>query len=128
MAKLTIVELKTADVFQDMVRVHYKHRHNLPAGQICRVLCNGRSVLLVARGARHNLPNSFAVDLRTRNCLGISSYGQEVEVSFERTRFLDEVCWGLRASEPISRIATRLGVLSVGLGALGVALGAISLF
>lgn len=126
--KLTIVELRTTDVFQDMVRVHQTHRRDVPAGRICRVTRGSNSVLLVARGAPHSQPKSFAVDLRTRNRLGIASYGQQVEVYFERATWLDEIIWGWRASEPISRIATRLGVISLGLGILGAVLGAISLF
>jgi hypothetical protein len=126
--KLKVIELMTADVFQDMVRVHQKHRPNVPAGRICRMTCGQKSVLVVARGARHNRPNSAAIDLRTRNRLGLSSYGQEIEVSFERANSIDEMLWGWSASEPVSRIATRLGVLSLALGVLGTALGVIAVF
>lgn len=128
MPELTIIELKTADVFQDMVRVHRRHRPNVPAGRVCKVTCNGKSVLMVARGARRNQTNTFAVDLRTRNRLGISSYGQQFEVSFRQANWFDEVRWGWHASEPISRIATRLGGISLLLGFLGAVLGGISLF
>lgn len=127
-SKLKIVELRTADVFQDMVRVHHKHRPNVPAGRVCKMSSNGKSVLLVARGARRNQPHSVAVDLRTRNRLGISSYDHEIEVNFEPASWFDEVVWGWHASEPISRIATRLGAISLFLGLLGAVLGAVSLF
>lgn len=123
--RLTIVELRTADVFQDMVRVHQKHRPGVPAGRICRMKCGGKSVLVVARGARHNQLRSAAIDLRTRNLLGLTAYGQEVAVSFEAANLLDEMAWGWHASEPISRVATRLGVVSLALGTLSLLLGVV---
>lgn len=126
-SRLKIIELRTADVFQGMVRVHRKHRRDVPAGRVCKMSCNGKSVLLVARGARRNQPDSVAVDLRTRNRLGISSYDHEVEVDFKPANWLDEVLWGWHASEPISRIATRLGAISLFLGLLGAVLGTVSL-
>ena len=126
--ELKVIELRTADVFQDMVRVHRIHRPAIPAGRIFRVRHVTKSVLLVARGARANQRNTFAIDLKTRQALGIPRYGEDVEVTFSNANPVDELVWGWRASEPVSRIASRLGLLSVVLGAIGAVLGAWSLW
>lgn len=127
MVMLRVIELKTDDVFQDMVRVHQKHRRQIPAGRVCKVRCNGKSITMVARGARRNQTEAFAIDLRSRNRLGISSYGQVVDVEFEQGNWFDELRWGWQASEPISRLAARLGIISLALGLLSLVLGAIPL-
>ena len=121
--KLTVTELKTEDVFLDMARVHQSHRPRISAGQILKVRFGRKSCLLVARGARANQRGSLSIDLKTRRALGIPAYGEEVDLTLSKANAFEDLVWGWRASEPISRIAVRLGLISVLLGLLGVGLG-----
>lgn len=122
--KLNVTELRLSDVFLDMVRVHQSHRPGIPAGKICRVRHGSKSVLLVARGARANQRTSVSVDLKTRKALGISKFGEEADVTFHRATLWDEMVWGWHTSEPATRIAFRLGAISLILGLVGIILGA----
>lgn len=120
---LTVIELTTADVFQDMARVHLKHRQGIPAGSLFRLSHGTCSAMLVARGARANRRGCIAIDLKTRNKLGIGAYNEPVELTLAKANIFDALIWGWHASEPIARIAVRLGVLSLVLGALGLGFG-----
>ena len=128
MPSLKIVELSSADVFEDMVRVHQSHRPEVPAGRILWMKHGRRRRLLAARGSHHNTVGQAAIDLKTRRELRIPRYGEVVEITFEKANWAWSVVWACTASNPIARIAAWLGVVSVMLGLLGVALGVWSLY
>jgi hypothetical protein len=98
--KLKVTELKTEDVFLDIVRVHQSHRPGISAGQILKVRCGEHSRLLVARGARANQRGSLSIDVKTRRGLGIAAYGEEVEVTISKANSFENLMWGWKASEP----------------------------
>jgi hypothetical protein len=124
---LTIVQLESDEFFEDMVRVHHEHRPNIGAGQICKITCGSRSAMAVARGAKSNSRDTIAVSGKTRKSLGISAFNESVTIEISEAGLLDQIIWGCRASDPIARIATQLGLLSLILGMLGVVLGIVSI-
>ena len=128
MASLKIVELSSADVFEDMVRVHQSHRPDIPAGRILWMKHDRYRRLLAARGSHNNVRGQAAIDLKTRRELHIPKYGEVAEITFERASWAWAIVWACSASNPIARIASWLGLVSVALGLLGVALGVLSLW
>lgn len=124
--RLKVVQVDADDTFEDMVRVHKKHRPFSEAGQVVLVSMNGRTIPLVARGAKGNNGLTIGLDSKSRDSLSVTD-GVEYDFTFSKADFLQQLKWAYYASAPMPRIGVRLALLSVVLGAIGFILGLISL-
>ncbi len=114
------------DVFLDMARLHSSHRSRISAGKVLKLSVNGRTKLLVARGAPKNERSVIWLDLKTRKEL-LLEVNKGADFKIEEASFVDNVKWAWNASDPAYRISSRLGVLSFFLGIIGFVLGVLSL-
>jgi len=126
MPKLTVKQLRLSDVFQDMARLELRHRPGSKAGRVIVLAAQGRRARALARGAPGRDPDSIYLDDATRYRLGLSS-GEQVEFEITPGGFWDELMWGWQSTNAVTRIGTRLAVLSVALGVLGLILGIVAL-
>ena len=92
--KLKVRSVRSEDFLQDLIRVHSSNRKGLRAGQLCKVTAHGKHII-----------------------------GEETEFQFNEVTWLEELNWVWRASDPVSRTAGRLGIVSLWLGAIGLLLG-----
>jgi len=125
--ELTVGQIDRDNVFNDVVRVHLDHRRFAKAGKLIVVEHNGRSIRAVARGAPQQDKSRIWLDLRCREKLGLRPNAKGSFV-FRKASWWDEFVWAWHASDAASRIAARIGLVSVGLGLLGAALGGLSLW
>jgi hypothetical protein len=115
------------DVYRDRVRVPEVFRGCIREGRICKVSVGGQSALLEVRGLQtENAPIIRVGDL-SRRALGLEP-GKKYAFCIREVWWIGQFAWAWRASDPASRIAARLGILSVALGFIGVALGLFALF
>jgi len=124
---LKVHQVTKEEVFGDLVRVSYSHRPNTRAGQIIRVSANGRTVRAVARGAPSNNTSGIWLDDALRQRLGLQSR-QAADFRFSRANLWDEFVWAWRASNPVTRVAARISLISGLLGLVSVFLGLLSLY
>lgn len=124
---LTVQQVDWDDVFHDIVRVHLDHRPFAKAGAIVIVEHAGKSMRLAARGAPKNDRERIWLDLRSREKLELKPKAQAA-ITFRQAWLWDEFMWAWSATDPMPRIAARLGLVSVLLGVLGGLLGALSLW
>src|SRR5262249_8587120 len=127
MVSLVVHELEKDEFLHDIVRVHYSHRQDIKAGQICCLTVNGFTVLAAARGAPKNDVNGIWLPDAMRSHLGLKK-GMRAEFKIEKARWDQQFAWLWYSSDPVNRTAGRLGVISFILGLIGLALGLISLF
>jgi hypothetical protein len=125
--RLIVKQLHFEDVFQDMARLALEHRPHAKAGKVIVLKVGGRTARALARGAPGRDATSIYLDDATRDRLEVSA-GQQVDLEIERGRFWDEFLWGWHATNAVTRVAARLGIVSVGLGLLGLVLGAWALW
>ena len=125
MPNLTVKQLPLQDVFQDMARLALEHRPHSKAGKVIVLQAGTRTARALARGAPGRDVSSIFLDDATRDRLGVSS-GDQVDFLIRKARFWDEVIWGWQATNAVTRVGTRLAMLSVALGILGLFLGVIS--
>lgn len=126
MPVLEVRQLPLEEVFQDMARVAFEHRRHSKAGRVIVLKANGKTARALARGARGRDQNTISLDDATRDRLSVSS-GEKIDFTIERARIWDEFMWGWEATNAVTRVGTRLGVLSVSLGLLGLVLGGVAL-
>lgn len=124
---LDVIPADLEDVFFDMARVHKDHRPSTRAGDVIRISVGRRYAYAVARGSKSNKRGSIALDLETRDRLGISP-NNRYDFGIEKAGLWGQVRWAWSASDAMPRIAARLAVLSVALGGVGLILGLISLY
>jgi hypothetical protein len=127
MASLVVHELDKDDFLQDIVRVHYSHRKDIKAGQICRITVKDVPVLAAARGAPKNDRTGIWLSDAMRSRLGVKE-GMTADFEIKKARWYQEFAWLWYATDPANRTAGRLGVISFALGLIGLGLGLISLF
>jgi hypothetical protein len=114
-----------ADIYRDMARVNQDSRgRRVKEGRVYRVrVKSGKSLLLAIRGlADHGV---LSIDEITRRKLGLKT-GEEFEIAFERVGFWGNLIWSINASDPATRTAAQLGVLSLFLGVVSLALGVLA--
>ncbi len=87
---------------------------------------NGRSVLLSCRGCNNEKDAVIFLDGTTRTRLGIRE-GQTDTFEFLQVWWLGQFLWAWRASDPIYRIAARIGLISLVFSFIGLLLGVIGL-
>jgi hypothetical protein len=128
--ELVVRPAALSDVMDDFARFDNIHRtfdgKLVRAGRLVVLSANGKSVRVVARGQAKDAKGEIRLSSETRTRLAIKS-GQTVVFTIAAATLWDEFWWAWGASNPVNRIAARLGLISVGLGFLGAALGAISL-
>lgn len=125
--KLTVKQVDKEDVFGDLARVHTSHRPDIRAGYICRIRVNERSILAVARNSKGNETGTIALDDALRTRLQVKER-EAYTFTITKAGAWDQFIWAWSASDPVNRVASRLGALSVGLGVLGLLLGILSLY
>lgn len=126
MPRLTVKQLSLSDVFQDMARVELRHRLGSKAGKVIVLEARGKKARALARGAPGRDAASIYLDDATRDRLGLSS-GEDVDFTITPGGFFDEFVWGWGATNAVTRVGTRLAVLSIALGVLGFILGTVAL-
>jgi len=127
MVSLVVHELDKDDFLQDIVRVHYLHRKDIKAGQICCLTVKGVPVLAAARGAPKNDVTGIWLSDAMRSRLGLKK-GMTADFEIKKARWDQQFAWLWYATDPVNRTAGRLGVISFVLGLIGLALGLIPLF
>jgi hypothetical protein len=118
--KLTVHKMDNADIFSDRARLHYSYRPGIKSGTICAIRANNKVTYVEVR----NTPRATGIQLddETRSRLDLKD-GCEYEFEpLEIVGFLRELIWFSRASNPINRVAGKMGVLSIGLGGLSLLL------
>jgi hypothetical protein len=110
-----------------MARLALEHRPHSKAGRVIVLRARDKTARALARGAPSRDTKSIYLDDATRDRLGLSS-GESVDFTIEKGGFWDEFVWGWQATNAVTRVGTRLGVLSVVLGFLGLVLGGIALW
>jgi hypothetical protein len=119
MVNLLVQQMDVDDIFTDRARLNYTHRRGFHAGTVCKVATGNRwSFVEVRNYARTGV---ICMDDETRRRLGVSS-NERHEFSISRAGFIGELIWIARASNPMNRVAAKLGVLSFCLGVLSLAL------
>jgi hypothetical protein len=128
MVSLVVHKLADKDEFLlDIVRVNYSHRRGIKAGQICSLTANGATVLAAARGApKNDVKGIWLCDERIHK-LHLKE-GVPADFEIKKARWGQQFTWLWHATDPASRTAGRLGVISFALGLISLALGLIPLF
>ena len=124
MPVLKVHQVELDEVFEDMARVAYEHRRHSKAGKIIVLKVSDRVARVMARGAPGRDQSSIYLDDATRERLGVSS-GQKADFTIKRARFWDEFVWAWQATNPVTRVAGRLGIIALALGAVGVVVAAL---
>ena len=124
MQTLKVKTISSDDLLKDIVRLNSAYRPNIRYGELCRIRCGTKEVFAIARNAPED--NTIGLELHLREDLNVKP-GQDANFDIQKARWLDELWWVWRATDPLHRTAGRLGILSLVLGCLGVALGAWSL-
>lgn len=127
MARLMVRQVAFDEVFQDMARLAYKHRPHSKAGKIIVLKVGQKTARAMARGAPGADPNSIYLDDALRERLGVSS-GERTEFTIDAGSLWDEFVWGWQATNPVTRVGSRLGICGLGLGLAALVLGFIALF
>ena len=125
--ELLVKQADREDIFGDLARLHTSHRPGILAGSICRISVGSASVLAVARNSKSNETGTISLDDALRTRLKIKD-GESYEFKIVPAGLWDQFNWAWSASNPVNRIASRLGVLSVALGLLGLLLGILSVW
>ena len=124
---LKVCQLFVQDVYKDMVRIPERHRRDalgrvVKESSICRITAEGRSILVSARGCADETEAIIRMDDKTRNALGVVA-GREYDFQLEQVGALKQLAWAWDCSEPATRLAARLGLVSLALGVFGLLLG-----
>jgi hypothetical protein len=132
MTKLKVRMADKEDTYKDLARIPEKYRRDssqllIPEGRICKVTIAGRSRLLSLRGRLHENEALIFMDASARDDLKLE-VGSEYEVALREAWWFGQFLWAWRASDPLYRVAARLGLISVALGFAGILLGALSVY
>ena len=125
-ANLEVVDATLGDVFGDLARVHFDHRLHSKAGKIIKLSVEGRSVYAVARGLRAGMTkDKISLDSALREQLGVKP---KIYYDFEidRANWIGGIVWAWRSTNPVPRVAARLGAISVAVGVLGLIISLVS--
>jgi hypothetical protein len=109
-----------------MVRIPEQFRGGIREGTICRLTVGENTILRSVRGLSTEFDQVIRMDEFTRNRLQVRT---DSLATFEirEVGWLGQFLFAWNASEPASRVAARLGILSLVLGLLGLVLGVVSL-
>jgi hypothetical protein len=116
--KLVVHEAKWRDVYRDVARIHKSKRGSIQSGTICRLYANTKSRLVVVRGADKEDSTEeewIRVDEITRDALDLTRY-KNYEFQIAPVGRLQQARWAWQASEPATRVAMQISILSFGLG------------
>lgn len=119
-ARLKVHQAKLRDVYRDVARIHEVHRGGIAAGKICELSVNGKNRLVVVRGTDGDGPEArgwIRVDEITRENLGLQ-FGNAYDFELVEAGWWQRLCWAWQASEPGSRIAAQLSIVSLFLGGI----------
>jgi len=119
MPVLKVHQVELDEVFEDMARVAYEHRPHSKTGRIIVLKVGNKVARVMARGAPGRDQKSIYIDDATRERLGLST-GREANFTILPARFWDEFVWAWQATNPVTRVAGRLGIIALGLGAVGI--------
>jgi threonine dehydrogenase-like Zn-dependent dehydrogenase len=120
--KLKVYHLALEEVFQDMARLVFEHRPHSKAGKVIVLKANNRKARAIARGAPGRDANGIYLDDVIRDRLALRS-GDEVDFTIERAGLWDEFVWGWQATNAVTRVGSRLGIIGLALGIAGLLLG-----
>lgn len=113
--KLTVRAALKDDTFKMRVRVPAAYRQGLPDGQICRLSCEGRAVLVELRSKTKVDEPVIYIDAAIRKRLGIRA-GMTLDFRLRPVGWFGEHLWAFRHTDAAVRIAVQLGILSLLLG------------
>jgi hypothetical protein len=124
--ELTVYPLRKDEVYLDIVRIPEEHRRTpsglpIEEGKVCRLLCRGEEVYVIARGSEHS-DNSICVDEKIRRKLRIEC-GKPYNFDMTVANFCGQIKWALEASDVRFSLPARITLVS---GCFGIVLGILS--
>ena len=127
---MPVLEVRSArrvDIYRDIARVPESHRvdsrgRRIPEGRICEVTVGSKSWLLSLRGQQQHSDPAIHLDDYAREKLGLEK-GKQVNLTLRQVGWLGQFLWTWRATDPLYRIAARVGGISVLLSFLGLVAG-----
>jgi hypothetical protein len=133
MPSLKVRMLHKDDIYKDLIRIPFKYRRDskgqalIPEGRICKLTVSGKSRLFSVRGKLHEEQPCILMDAAGRDALKLR-VGSEYDFAIREVGWLGQFLWAWRASDPLYRVASRFGLVSLLLGALGTILAVIGLY
>lgn len=130
MGKLEVHQLPQEEVYLDIVRIPEQYRldpRGVPVeeGSVCCLRCDGRTILVVARGSASTERRVF-LDERSRTKLGVE-LARTYDLELSRLGFFGKIGWALQASDVRYSFPAFISVVSVSLGVVSVLLSVLSL-
>src|SRR5262245_54788492 len=125
--KLEVLKIAEEDIYKDFVRIPQEHRGQIAEGRVCELRVGHECIRRAVRGYLHDASAAIRMDEFTRSRLRLTP-GKPVEFVIREVGWIGQFLWAWNASDPVPRIAARLGILSVVLGAVGLVLGIIALW
>jgi hypothetical protein len=111
--RLTVREANRHDVRKDIVRVFAAEREGVQRGRIAKVSVpdRGTSTLASIGGLKSEERGQILLDYDLRQRLRVA-VGETSDFTFQKVGILGHVLWAYRASDPMTRITTRIAVWS----------------
>jgi hypothetical protein len=120
-AKLEVHQLKSDEVYKDIVRIKDDSRGCLREGKIHKFSTARGSHYFILRGNEEaNGSGKILMDDVSRLTMNLCR-NEPYEFVIKEVGFFEELLWALRAVDPSYRVAATLGVLSFALGVLAFA-------
>jgi hypothetical protein len=120
--RLEVHHAKLRDIYRDVARISEEHRGGIPSGAICNLSANGHSRLVVVRGSYDSRVSEcdwIRLDETTREHLGGLRWKEPYFFELvEANWWQRNICWPWSTTEPISRIAAQLSIVSLMLGVI----------
>lgn len=124
--KLKVLDADKPDIYRDIARIPIGHRNGIKEGTICRVRCNGKVCYLALRGSPRHTDATIKLDDKTRDELEIEK-GRQYEFQFEPLNFVMRYYATWFASDPFTRVAYQMSLISLGIGLISFFLGIVAL-
>lgn len=125
-ARLKVHGADEDDVYEDIVRIPEKDRGELKTGAIHRFSTAKGAAYFILRGSKPDNAGKILMDKASRDKLSLNP-SEECDFDIREAGFWGEFCWVWRATNPVYKVAGRLGVLSFFLGIVAVIFGFIAL-
>ncbi|MDE2029724.1 MAG: hypothetical protein KGI97_04070 [Alphaproteobacteria bacterium] len=116
---LEVHPVEDDDAYRDIVRVARWDRGEIKAGSVCRFSTPKGYAYLMLRNTHNGNRGKILMDRNSLNKLNIDN-GEKYNFVIREAGFWGELCWIWTATDPVYRVAGRLGVLSLVLGILAV--------
>lgn len=128
MLKLEVHQLRSEEIYRDIIRVNKMHRldgrgRTIREGQVCIVNANGRRCFAILRGYQESEEPQIRMDDYTRGPFRLNvTEGQTYEFEFRKVGFIGRLRWAWNSSEIGYQVASQLAVVSLALGVVALLL------